>query len=44
MLAPGEEVDLLAIQQGERVYGIADWCQVKHAERGTGWCWAGGLA
>ncbi|MBX9750705.1 MAG: N-acetylmuramoyl-L-alanine amidase [Roseococcus sp.] len=43
-LTPGEEVDVLALQTGERVYGIAEWCQVKHAQRGIGWCWAGGLA
>ena len=43
-LTPGEVVDIIAVQQGERVYGIADWCQIRHATRGTGWCWAGGLA
>lgn len=43
-LAPGEVVDIVSVQQGERVYGIADWCQIRHATRGEGWCWAGGLA
>ncbi|MGX9966396.1 N-acetylmuramoyl-L-alanine amidase [Roseomonas sp. F4] len=44
MLAPGEVVDIRDVQPGERVHGIADWCEIKHAQRGSGWCWAGGLA
>jgi hypothetical protein len=44
-LAPGEVVDIIAVNpNGERVYGIADWCEIKHPQGRTGWCWAGGLA
>jgi N-acetylmuramoyl-L-alanine amidase len=42
-LVPGEEVEVLAVQQGERVHGLAEWCRIQHPQRGAGWCWAGGL-
>jgi hypothetical protein len=44
VLLPGEEVSIVDVQLGERVYGIEKWCYIKCADGRTGWCWAGGLA
>ena len=44
VLLPGEEVSVVDVQLGERVYGIDKWCNIICADGRTGWCWAGGLA
>jgi N-acetylmuramoyl-L-alanine amidase len=43
-LLPGEEVAIVDVQVGKRVYGIDKWCNIICADGRTGWCWAGGLA